>query len=57
MGLVRSFRRRRFFKKPWYEKSGQTRYRWQSASMDKAYDLIRDRVLIETNAEHPRSPF
>jgi hypothetical protein len=33
-------------------KSGPTQYRWQSASKDKAFDLIRDRVLIETHAEH-----
>lgn len=33
-------------------KTGPTQYRWQSASKDKAFDLIRDRVLIETQAEH-----
>jgi integrase len=33
-------------------KSGPTQYRWQSAAKDKAFDLIRDRVLIETQAEH-----
>jgi len=33
-------------------KSGPTQYRWQSAAKDKAYDLIRSRLLIETQAEH-----
>jgi integrase len=33
-------------------KSGPTQYRWQSAAKDKAFDLIRHRVLIETHAEH-----
>ncbi len=33
-------------------KSGPTRYRWQSASKDKAFDLVRARLLIETQAEH-----
>ena len=33
-------------------KSGPTQYRWQSAAKDKAFDLIRDRLLIETQAEH-----
>ena len=33
-------------------KSGPTQYRWQSAAKDKAFDLIRNRLLIETQAEH-----
>ena len=33
-------------------KSGPTQARWQSAAKDKAFNLIRDRVLIETQAEH-----
>jgi len=33
-------------------KSGPTQYRWQSAAKDKAFDLIRKRLLIETQAEH-----
>jgi integrase len=33
-------------------KSGPTQARWKSAAKDKAFDLIRDRVLIETQAEH-----
>ena len=33
-------------------KTGPTQYRWQSAAKDKAFNLIRDRVLIETHAEH-----
>ncbi len=33
-------------------KTGPTQYRWQTASKDKAFDLIRDRTLIETQAEH-----
>ena len=33
-------------------KTGPTQYRWQSAAKDKAFDLIRHRVLIETHAEH-----
>jgi integrase len=33
-------------------KSGPTQYRWQTASKDKAFDLIRSRLLIETQAEH-----
>jgi integrase len=33
-------------------KSGPTQYRWQSAAKDKAFDLIRARLLIETQAEH-----
>src|ERR1019366_3161880 len=33
-------------------KSGPTQYRWQTASRDKAFDLIRTRLLIETQAEH-----
>ena len=33
-------------------KSGPTQHRWQSAVKDKAFDLIRRRVLIETQAEH-----
>jgi predicted ATPase len=33
-------------------KSGPTQYRWQTASRDKAFDLICSRLLIETQAEH-----
>jgi integrase len=33
-------------------KSGATQERWKSAAKDKAFDLIRTRVLIETQAEH-----
>jgi hypothetical protein len=33
-------------------KSGPTQYRWQTAAKDKAFDLIRARLLIETQAEH-----
>jgi integrase len=32
-------------------KSGPTQYRWQNAAKDKAFDLVRDRLLIETQAE------
>ncbi|MEI7733679.1 MAG: tyrosine-type recombinase/integrase [Verrucomicrobiota bacterium] len=33
-------------------KTGPTQYRWQSAAKDKAFDRIRRRLLIETQAEH-----
>jgi hypothetical protein len=33
-------------------KSGPTQYRWGTAAKDKAFDLIRSRLLIETQAEH-----
>ena len=33
-------------------KTGPTQTRWKSAAKDKAFDLIRDRVLIETQGEH-----
>ena len=33
-------------------KTGPTRERWDYASKDKAFDSIRGRKLIETNAEH-----
>jgi integrase len=33
-------------------KSGATQYRWRTAAKDKAFDLIRSRLLIETQAEH-----
>ena len=33
-------------------KSGATRERWLRAAKDKAMDLIRDRVIIETQGEH-----
>jgi integrase len=33
-------------------KTGPTQVRWVSAAKDKAFNLIRDRVLIETQAEH-----
>ncbi|HEV2210246.1 MAG TPA: tyrosine-type recombinase/integrase [Verrucomicrobiae bacterium] len=32
--------------------TGPTQYRWQTAAKDKAFDLIRSRLLIETQAEH-----
>ncbi len=32
-------------------KTGATQYRWQSAVKDKAFDQIRDLVLIKTQAE------
>ncbi len=33
-------------------KTGPTQYRWQSTAKDKNFDLIRDRLVIETKAEH-----
>jgi len=33
-------------------KTGPTQTRWKSAARDQAFDLMRDRVLIETQAEH-----
>ncbi|HVV69969.1 MAG TPA: tyrosine-type recombinase/integrase [Verrucomicrobiae bacterium] len=33
-------------------KTGPTQYRWQTAKKDHAFDLIRHRLLIETQAEH-----
>ena len=33
-------------------KTGPTQARWKSAAKDKAFDLIRDRILIETQGEH-----
>jgi integrase len=33
-------------------KTGNTRERWQYASQDKAFDLIRQRKLVETTSEH-----
>lgn len=33
-------------------KHNNTRHRWQTAIKDKAFDSIRDRVILETNAEH-----
>jgi integrase len=33
-------------------KSGPTQTRWKTAARDKAFDMIRDRILIETQAEH-----
>ena len=33
-------------------KSGSTKDRWQRAAKDKAFDLIRHRVILETQAEH-----
>jgi integrase len=33
-------------------KTGPTQTRWKSAAKDKAFDLIRTRVLIETQGEH-----
>jgi hypothetical protein len=33
-------------------RTGPTKERWQRATKEKAFDLIRDRVIIETTAEH-----
>ncbi|HUB66440.1 MAG TPA: hypothetical protein VL981_03015, partial [Candidatus Methylacidiphilales bacterium] len=33
-------------------KKNATRVRWDRAIKDKAFDLIRDRSLLETRAEH-----
>jgi integrase len=33
-------------------KTGPTQTRWKTAARDKAFDLIRNRVLIETQGEH-----
>jgi|CZKV01.1.fsa_nt_gi integrase len=33
-------------------KTGPTQARWKSAAKDRAFDLIRNRLLIETQAEH-----
>src|SRR5580658_8231547 len=33
-------------------KTGPTQARWKSAAKDKAFDLIRYRIVIETQAEH-----
>ena len=33
-------------------KTGPTQIRWQSAAKDRAFDLIRQRPLLETQAEH-----
>src|SRR5439155_18083898 len=33
-------------------KTGSTKDRWQRASREKALDLIRNRVIVETQAEH-----
>jgi integrase len=33
-------------------RTGSTKERWQRAAKEKAFDLIRDRVIIETTAEH-----
>lgn len=33
-------------------KSGDTRHRWLTAIKDEALDSIRDRVVLETQAEH-----
>jgi integrase len=33
-------------------KTGSTQYRWRSAAKDKAFDSIRNHLLIETQAEH-----
>ena len=34
------------------KKQGSTQARWQCANKDRAYDLIRQRKLVETTAEH-----
>ncbi len=34
------------------KKHGSTQSRWQSASKDKAFDLIRNRKVVETTSEH-----
>jgi hypothetical protein len=49
-----------FVKRTWLEvmaefvktKTGSNRHRSERAVMDKAFDLIRDRQLLETRAEH-----
>jgi integrase len=33
-------------------KQDNTRHRWETAIKDKAFDSLRDRVILETNAEH-----
>ncbi|MBI1178738.1 hypothetical protein GC207_14995 [bacterium] len=33
-------------------KQGETQHRWRTAAKDKAFDLIRDLPLFETNAQH-----
>ena len=33
-------------------KTGDTQYRWQTAAKDKAFDTIRVKLLVETQAEH-----
>ena len=33
-------------------KSGETRHRWETAIKDKAFDSIRNKVVLETQAEH-----
>ena len=33
-------------------KTGSTKDRWQRAAREKALDLIRNRVIVETQAEH-----
>jgi len=34
------------------KKHGTTQARWQCASSDKAFDLIRNRKVVETTSEH-----
>ena len=33
-------------------KASETRHRWETAIKDKAFDWIRDRVILETQADH-----
>lgn len=33
-------------------KSGANRHRWETAAKDRAFDVIRNRVLVETEATH-----
>src|SRR5213595_2077030 len=33
-------------------KTGPNQYRWQNEAKDKALDLVRNRLVIETQAEH-----
>jgi hypothetical protein len=32
-------------------RDGETKARWERAALDKRFDLIRDRIIIETQAE------
>ena len=37
-------------------KSGVSQYRWQTAANDEAFDSLRNRPLVETQAEHSSRP-